>query len=387
MPNPAASLARSVSEGYRNLVAFEASETVHAGPIEAAARVRFRRPERLVVEYSTYRNPIALADELLGGGVEFAEDDLTSMTLTFDGVHTWHVSARSDFLLKRVGRTLYEPLPGYDTLAELGFLADLAHDFLIRDDGTTDELGRPARVLGLKPKRARRSCLLKSISYPFERAIVDVDAESLFPLRIRFRPSGSSPLVSLLGPEEWVTIRYTNVRLGTPDEAAFVPSAAEDSRVFVESFVSPPRLAEALPVHVSLDALSSRGFAPLVPCAVVTDGEGKRGYATVWFARRAGEATTNDALLTLRIGNYLSRHMARRRATIAERGEDVALAAHSARYLDRSVLWGDEHAAPPPAPFVVDLSWDDAGVFTILTADGLAKPELMELASKLEESR
>ncbi|MGD9676170.1 MAG: hypothetical protein AB7V19_05760, partial [Candidatus Bipolaricaulia bacterium] len=265
--------------------------------------------------------------------------------------------------------------------------ADLIHDFLIRDDGATDELGRPARVLRLKPKRAKRNYLLKSISYPFERAILDVDADSLFPIRIRFRPSASSPLASLLGLEEWVTIQYTNVRLGTPDEADFVPSAAEDSRELVESFVSPSNLAEALPVRVPLSVLSDRGFAALDPCTVVTDGERKRGYATVWFARRAGEATADEALLTLRIGNYLSRHMARRRATIAERGEDVALAAHSARYLDRSVLWSEKQAPPPPTPFVVDLSWDDAGVFTILTADGLTRSELVELASELEGSR
>ena len=169
MSNPTVSVARSVSERFRELVAFEATETIQAGPIETTARVRFRKPDRVVIEYSSYRNPIAEADELIGGEVEYASDDLVAMTLTYDGTPTWHSSARSGVQLKRIGRTLYEPLPGYDAHADLGFLADLTRDFLIRDEGATSELGRPTQGLGLKPKRARENQLLKSISYPFER--------------------------------------------------------------------------------------------------------------------------------------------------------------------------------------------------------------------------
>ncbi|MEN6368134.1 MAG: hypothetical protein ABFD77_00350, partial [Thermotogota bacterium] len=266
MSNPTVSTARSVSERFRDLAAFEATETVQAGPIEATARVRFRRPDRVVVEYSAYKNPIADADELLGGDVEFASDDLLAMTLTYDGAHTWHVSARSGAPLKRIGRTLYEPLPGYDALAELGFLADLTHDFLIRDEGTTNELGRPTLGLGLKPKRTRENLLLKSVSYPFERAILDVDVESLFPARIRFRPPVRSTLASILEPDSWVTIRYTNPRLGELSPDAFAPAPPSDARLLEEILVRTTDLPSLLPVPVRLDALVAAGFEILEPC-------------------------------------------------------------------------------------------------------------------------
>lgn|GEM_PF-471242 len=383
MSNSAAALARSLSARFNDLVAFEATQTIQAGPIEATAHVRFRKPDRAIVEYSTYRNPIAEADEMLGGDVEFSSDDLTAMTLTYDGVHTWHASARSDARLKRVGRTLYEPLPGYDALGELGFLADLTRDFLIRDAGGTVELGRPAHALGLKPKRARQSHLLKAVSYPFDRAVVDVDDESLFPVRVRFQPPSRSPLGSVLGRDGWIAVRYTDVRLGVPDVDAFVPALAKDVPLFEETFPAFSNLAAELPVPLRLDALLTRGFEPLDPCSLVVDGPRQRGYATVLLARRGLDEATGDAFLTVRIGNYVSRHMARRRAIISERGEELPLGEHTGRFLDRSVLWDGNRPAPPPAPFPLELSWEQDGIFTILTAEGLTKTELALLAAEL----
>ena len=386
MSDSVASLARSVSERFRDLAAYEATETIQAGPIEATARVRFRKPDRLVVEYSAYRNPLADADELLGGDIEFASDDLTTMTLTYDGAHTWHVSARSGVELKRVGRTLNEPLPGHDALGELGFLTDLTRDFLIRDAGTPGESGRPAYALGLKPKRARENHLLKSVSYPFERAVVDVDAESLFPLRIRFRPLRRSPLASLLEPEGWVTVRYANPRLGEPGAEAFAPATPDDAKLFEETFVSSADLASVLPIPLGFDMLAAGGFETIEPCSAVVDRTRERGYAVVALGRRGTEEAPDGALLTLRAGNYLSRHMARRRALIAERGEECLLAARSARFLARRLLFDKEGTPAPAVAFLLDVSWEREGAFTILTADGLSRDELLELASRLAGS-
>ncbi len=383
MSNPTVSAARSVSERASDLVAFEATETIQAGPIETTARIRFRKPDHVVVEYSAYRNPIAETDELLGGDVEFASDDLLAMTLTYDGAHTWHVSARSGVPLKRIGRTLYEPLPGYDALAELGFLADLTHDFLIRDEGSTNELGRPALALGLKPKRARENLLLKSVLYPFERAILDVDAESLFPLRIRFRPPARSTLASILEPGAWVTIRYANPRLGELGAETFAPAAPSDARLLEEAFVRATDLSNLLPIALRLDALTSAGFEILEPCSATVDRSHERGYAVIGLGRRSTEDAPDSAFLTLRVGNYLSRHMARRRALISERGEELSLGERSARFLDRRVLFEKEGAPPPSLTFLLEVSWEQDGVFAILTGDGLSGPELIELASRL----
>ncbi|MCX6094329.1 MAG: hypothetical protein NTY63_05840 [Candidatus Bipolaricaulota bacterium] len=387
MSNPTVSVARSVSERASDLVAFEATETIQAGPIETTARIRFRKPDHVVVEYSAYKNPIAEADELLGGDIEFASDDLLAMTLTYDGAHTWHSSARSGFPLKRIGRTLYEPLPGYDALAELGFLADLTHDFLIRDEGSTNELGRPALALGLKPKRARESLLLKSVSYPFERAILDVDAESLFPVRIRFRPPARSTLASILEPGAWVTIRYTNPRLGEPGADAFALATPGDARLLEEAFVRTADLPNLLPIPLRLDALTAAGFEILEPCSAAVDRSHERGYAAVGLGRRSTEEAPDGAFLTLRVGNYLSRHMARRRALISERGEELSLGERNARFLDRRVLFEKDGAPPSSLAFLLEVSWEQDGVFAILTGDGLSGPELIELASRLAAPR
>ncbi|MDD5264257.1 MAG: hypothetical protein PHU43_05395 [Candidatus Bipolaricaulis sp.] len=367
-------------------MAFEATETIQAGPIETTARVRFRKPDRVVVEYSSYRNPIAEADELIGGEVEYASDDLVAMTLTYDGAHTWHSSARSGIPLKRIGRTLYEPLPGYDALAELWFLADLTHDFLIRDEGTTNEVGRPALALGLKPKRARESLLLKSVSYPFERAILDVDVESLFPIRIRFRPPTRSTLASILDPNAWVTIRYSTPRLGEPGADAFAPATPDDARWLEETFARTADLSNLVPFPVRLDALAAAGFEVLEPCSAVIDSSRERGYAAVELGRRGTDEAPDGAFLTLRIGNYLSRHMARRRALVSERGEEVSIGERAARFLDRRVLFEKDGAPPPSLAFLLEVAWEQGGVFAILTADGVSRSELIDLATQLTAS-
>lgn len=386
MSNPTVSVARSVSERFRDLVAFEATETIQAGPIETTARVRFRKPDRVAVEYSVYKNPIAEADELLGGEVEYASDDLVAMTLTYDGAHTWHSSARSGIPLKRIGRTLYEPLPGYDALAELGFLADLTHDFLIRDEGTTNEVGRPALALGLKPKRARENLLLKSVTYPFERAILDVDAESLFPVRLRFRPPARSTLASILDPNAWVTIRYSNPRLGEPGADAFAPATPGDTRLLEEAFVRTADLPNLLPFPVRLAPLVAAGFEILEPCSAVVDSSRERGYVAVGLGRRGTDEAPDGAFLTLRVGNYLSRHMARRRALVSERGEELPIGERTARFLDRRVLFDKNGAPPPSLAFLLEGSWEQDGVFTILTADGIPKSELIDLVSRFAAS-
>jgi hypothetical protein len=55
----------------------------------------------------------------------------------------------------------------------------------------------------------------------------------------------------------------------------------------------------------------------------------------------------------------------------------------TARFLDRSVLWDEDRAAPPSAPLPLELSWEQEGIFTILTAEGLTKAELALLAVEL----
>lgn len=373
--------ARDVVERSRALAGFEATESLHAGPIEAKAHVRFRAPDRVIVEYSEYKNPIAEADDLLGGEVEFGADDLTALTLTYDGRFTWHANSRTDTTLCRNGRTLYEPLPGYDAIAEVGFLNELTHDFLIRDAGESEVNGRATRTLGLKAKRSRLGQLLRVVTYPFERGLIDFDLETHFAVRIRFRPLPQSPLHAILESDGWIDVSYSDVRLHPPDETAFAVESRDDAHQFTETFVGVGDLADALPAATRLAALSRAGFQIVEPAVLVTDGSHKRGYAKVYLVRRS-ESEAEDALLTLRFGNYISRLMARRRTLVSERGEEVTIAGVTARYLDRRSLWAEGAPEPdlqPPS----DVSWEQDGIFWILSAEGLSKEEILERAASL----
>lgn len=371
---------RRTTEAARRRTAYEARQTLRAGDIEAVAHVRARPPDRLIVAYDAYRNPLAEWSDRMGLGFAPAADDLVGTTLVYDGRTTWHISAKTGVATVRPGRVLAEPLPGIDALGEIGFLADLTRDALVRDIGEDTKGGRPRRVVAMKPKRERAAHLLRVTTYPYERATLTLDVESLFPAQIRFLPAASSALRLLLGDRE-VVVDYEDVREGTPDEAAFAPPATPGMRVFRESATTGGDIPAGWPFPADVASLVDLGYRVAEGTSWLSKEDGAdRGYAfSIWLP----PSETPRGTLTLRVGNFLSRDMARRRAWIAEHGEETTLGSRTGRWLDRHSLWPEETPAPADVPNILEASWDADGVFWILSAEGIDAATLRELASNL----
>jgi len=372
--------ARSAVAAYRRLSGFEATETIRGGAFEIKGRVRFLRPERVSVEYSIYRDPIEQLDEALTAAREFTGDELLGMWIAYDGHQTWVYDPKTNVAIKKPWRALFEPLPGIDSIAEIGFLDWLTQGFLLRDAGTEVMAGRKARVIGLKPKRPYRSQLLLSVSFPILRGSVGFDEETLFPLRITFFPSRGSALFPLLGPDRPITIEYNDLRLEPPEPEAFNFSPPDDARVFVEEPIDRDRPIDRLPFPLAIDPILNRGFQILEGGTSAVDEKNEKGYCTIVFARKDGDQTP---LLTLRAGNYLSRNMSRRKRLIGEKGENIELSGRPARLLDRRSLWdyalqdGETHP-------LSEVSWERDGLFLFLIGDGIEKEELISLADALD---
>ena len=382
MPTPITLFAHAVSEAARARTAFEARQTMRAGKIEAVARIRSLAPDRLIVDYDAYTNPLAELDDLWGGNAELMGSDLVGSSLLYDGRATWFVNPKTATALHASGRLLYEPLPGYDALGETRFLDDLARDFLLRDGGQGIQGGRPTRIIGLKPKRQRVASLFRVATYSFERAEVALDAETLFPLRIAFIPPPSLSLSSFLGANSGITIEYAEVHELDLDESAFTPALPSGTRIFEETLVAESELGVAVPFPLPADALRRCGYV-LTDHSVrlVLDATRERGYATL-FCVRVDENEEATSAVVVRVGNYVSRLMARRRTTVGEHGESVDLDGQPARYLDRRLLWKDRSPAIE-MPALADLAWERQGTFWVLTSEGLAREDLLALARNL----
>lgn len=381
MQTPAGLLARAASDATRARRSFEARQKVRAGGIEVTARVRALAPGRLIVEYEDYKSPLAELDDLLGGSAELMGPDLVGSSLFYDGRTTSYVNSNATVALRSPGRLLYEPIPGIDVLGETRFLDDLARDYLLRDAGDGVEGGRPTRVLGLKPKQARAASVFRVVAYPFDRAEVAFDTETLFPLRITFVPSPDLPASPLLGPDPQIAIEYAGVRERDLDESVFTPSLPAGTRVFEESLVKEGEIGSSVPFPVPLDALCERGYELAGPrIHLVLDAARERGYATLVLAKRATEGQRQRDAVVLRVGNYLSRYMVRRRSFAAEHGEPVDLSGRSARYVSRRLALPDLPESVG-APALADLTWESGGVFWVLTAESLTQEDLLTLAS------
>ena len=379
-------LARQAMSAYDALESFEATQKISAGPIHAEARVRFKKPDKITVEYRSYQNPVSEFEERFIGAVEFVADELVGMQLIYDGQGTWLYEAKNDVALYKLGRTLYSPLPWTNTLAEIGFMRDLTRDFLLRDEGEETIAGRSARRLGVKPKTQHRSFLLKEEIFPMKKATLTLDEQTAFPLRISYKPASSSALSLLVGPSTLVTVEYSDVVLDKVDEDRFSFAPPDDAHVFREELVSKDTLEDILPFSVPLSVFEEHGGYTLHGdrvAAVLNEGQ-DRGYATLTLVS-AQDAQNDERLkntLTVRVGNYLSRNMSRRRAMLSEKGESTSLDDVAARFLDRGALV-QEQLPETPTRSMMELGWEREGVYWFLLAEEAEEEALIELATVL----
>jgi outer membrane lipoprotein-sorting protein len=379
-------LARQAMSAYDALESFEATQKISAGPIHAEARIRFKKPDKITVEYRSYQNPVSDFEERFTGAVEFVADELVGMQLIYDGQGTWLYDAKNDVALYKLGRTVYSPLPWTNTLAEIGFLRDLTRDFLLRDEGEETIAGRSARRLGLKPKNQHRSFLLKEEIFPMKKATLTLDEQTAFPLRISYEPISSSALSLLVGPSTLVTVEYSDVALDTVDENRFSFSPPDDARVFREELVPKDTLEDVLPFSVPLSIFEEHGGYTLHGdrvAALLNEGK-DRGYAILTLVS-AQDGQNDERLkntLTVRVGNYLSRNMSRRRAMLSEKGESTSLGDVAARFLDRGALV-QEQLPETSTRSMMELGWERDGIYWFLLAEEVEKEALIELATVL----
>jgi len=381
MPESTAEFVRSASAAYAQLQGFTAVEEVRAGPIAVTAAVRVRKPDLCTVDFRSIANPIAELEERLVNGAEFTAEELIGLPLAYDGKGTSIHDPKNSVALRKTSRALFEPLPGFRALGELGFLETLTRDFLVRDAGDEAIDGQPMRHIGLKPRETYRSQLLRAITVPIRRAVVAFDVETLFPRRIRFFPSRGTILQAMLGDREHVTIEYTDVRLETPDEGVFTPIAPEGWRLFQETQTPSDGWAEGLPFPFPMEPLLKRGFSPDPSSATVTvDAGNERGYVSLLF--HADSEGETERLVTLRAGNYLSKNLGRRRATIASEGRATSVGPFEGHVLDRGASWGDEVSGSEDRT-LIEIMWTADEVFWFLAGDAIGEAELLDLVEGL----
>ena len=374
--------ARAAAAAWREHVGFAATESIRGGGFEIKAHIRVRHPGRIRVEYLTYQNPLLELEEELGGGAEFTGEELTGLSMIHNGHETWIVDAKSSLCIRKSRRAVYEPLVGFDTIGELGFLDTWTRDYLMKDLGTETIAGQEARTLRIKPKQPARSHFLSVVSCPIRFAEISFDQETLFPVRIRFSPSPDMPLAQLLPPGETITVEYSDVRLQAPGSDLFEHAPQDDDRIFVEAAISSDALHDGLPFPFDPDRLSQAGYPPGDGQAYATiDHDNERGYAVIPLATEpTSEGRRRSA--TLLVGNFLSRNMARRRMALAEKGEPLLPGGAEAQILDRRAAWSEQFGQMAPAPFF-EVLWESDGVYSFLVTEGFERDDVVKIAEHL----
>lgn len=374
-----ASFARSVSDAHKKRGGFQATQRVRAGTIDVTARIRVRRLDLVTTEFQSFASPLLSLEEQLVNGAEYTGDELAGLSFHFDGKTTCVYDQSSETAINKIGRALPEPLPGFRTLGEVGFLERLTRDFLLRDEGR-EEAGSSIHRLAIKPKTAYRSQLLAITTFPFRRALLAFDEETLFPRRIEFTPTSDTLLASLLPPGSRATIEYSDIIDDDSDAHAFAFAPPTGSRVFDEIRVTEESVKERAPFACSLVPLDRHGFHIATrESRLAVDKENERGFLSI-VAQAAGTDVTRRAV-TIRAGNYLSRNMGRRKAAISERGRQVGIGSLDALYLDRSADWPTE--ASETARLLAEVSWEKDGVYWFLLGEGLEEADLLSLATEL----
>jgi hypothetical protein len=400
MTSSVAAFAHLASLASTERAGFEATQVIESGGLRIEAHVRRRGPRSLHMEYMTYQSPWADLQEALSGQVEFVGEELCGFTVDYDGKSTWVLDPSANTAVHKPGSQLFEPIPGLATLGELSFLESLTRDFLLRDLGEDTVEDRVIRRIGLKPKTGYRSQLLSAVVFPIRKATIEFDTETYFPVSISFVPSSESPAASIIGPNATIRISYNSVRMLEPESTPEPFSPPAGTKVFEETTLSADDVDQHLPFSVPRHVLSKHGFDPDDGMALVSaDSTNERSYTTVQYASLATspekdassdleETTDNETVpsrLTILFGNYVSRNMARRRATFAEDGHPVSDSSMPLTLLDRKSQWEEKYPGIDTRYAPVEAFFEQDGVFWYLSGTGMDLDSMEALARDLLE--
>jgi len=385
-----AEFARLASAASKERVGFEATQVTEGNGLRIEAAVRRHGSRSIHIEYKAYQSSWSELEETLSGQVEFVGDELCGFVLHCEGQVTWIYDPSTDTAIRKDGSQLFEPIPGLATLGELAFLDTLTQDFLLRDMGEERIDERVVRRIALKPKQDYRSQLLSAMTFPIRKATIDFDTETLFPLSISLVPSSGSPAASIVGTDSTIRIMYKDVRLMESPDAMnpFAPPA--DAHIFEESRVSVQDLADSVPFSMPLLSLSDHGFETgKWPALLTIDAESERAHATVHLsaANDSSEDDSPSPRLTLCVGNYVSRNMARRRTSFSEIGKSHSKELLPVKVLDRSELWEQRLPGIDTQHAPVEAFFEKDGVFWFLSATNTGLDSMEALAGDLFEAR
>ena len=389
MISSVAEFARLASAASKERIGFEATQVTESNGLRIEAAVRRHGSRSIHIEYLVYQSSWTELEETLSGQVEFIGDELCGLVLHCEGQATWVYDPSTDTAIRKIGSQLFEPILGLATLGELAFLDTLTQDFLLRDMGEERIDEHVVRRIALKPKQDYRSQLLSAMTFPIRKATIDFDIETLFPASISLVPSSGSPAASIIGTDATISITYKDVRLleGPDSVNPFTPPA--DTHIFEESRVSVQDLADSVPFSMPLFALLDRGFETGDRPALLTiDAESERAYATVHLsaASDSSEEGTPSPRLTLCVGNYMSRNMARRRTTFSEIGQPHSKESLPVKILDRSKLWEQRLPGIDTQHAPVEAFFEKDGVFWFLSATNTGLDSMEALARDLFEA-
>lgn len=374
-------LAKEAMNTCKDLEGFSATQEISAGPIKAQARLRYKRPEKITLEYRSYEDPLADFEEKLSGS-EFIPSELMAMQIIYDGHETWMIDSKRNLTIKKLGRRLYSPLRLPDGIADIEMMYHLTSDFLLRDEGEGTINGKKVRKIGLKPKSQQRISLFKDETFPVRKAVVSIDSETLFPLQILLWPSPRSPLYYIVGPSKEITIQYKDILLTTPKDEAFEVSPSEHMKVFYEQEVSATELPEKLPFDIPIKILEDRGYKLRDKLALITASKkGDRVYSLLSLQTEDSNNKPPSGI-SLRVGNYLSPDMNRRRALLAASGQDIDLKGKQGKILDRGSLLKD-HIPPSAQRSLFEVSWQQDEVYWFMLAEGIEKETLTDIATAI----
>ena len=384
-----AEFARLASAASKGRVGFEATQVTDSNGLRIEASVRRHGSRSIHIEYQVYQSSWTELEEALSGHVEFIGDELCDLVLHCEGQVTWVYDPSANTAIRKAGCHLFEPIPGLATLGELGFLDTLTQDFLLRDMGEEQVDDHVVQRIALKPKQNYRSHLLSAITFPVRKATIDFDTETLFPVAISLVPSSGSPAASIVGTDATIRIAYKDVRLLESSDSAspFTPPA--DAHNFEESRVPVQDLADSLPFSMPLLPLNDHGFETREwPALLTLDTEGQRAYATVHLSA-TGDSSEDDSpsrQLTLYVGNYVSRNMARRRTAFSENGQPHSTESLPVKVLDRSELWKQRLPGIETQHAPVEAFFEKNGVFWFLSATNIGLDSIEALATDLFEA-
>lgn len=376
-------LAQAAMKACEDLEGFSATETISAGAIRAEGRIRYRRPGKITLEYRIYEDPLAEFEERFAGS-EFIPSELLGMQIIHDGRETWLHDVKRNMALRKLGRRLYSPLRFPDGIAEIDLMCHLTHDFLLRDEGEEEINEKKTRKIGLKPKTQERMSLFKNETFPIKKAILSIDTETLFPMRIVFYPSQRSPLYYIAGPSTAITIDYKDVLLTVPNDDLFCFSPPEGARSFREEEVAEGDIVDKLPFTLPLVHITKQGYVLYDKHGTITANESDdRAYALLAFVKKEDKGNNRRASgLSLRVGNYLSADMNRRRALLADSGEEIDLAGKAGRIIDRSTLLKDE-IPESVRRSMIELGWQQDEVYWFLLGEDVDKDDLASIATAI----